>query len=236
MASINYNDFDESIKHYFNNLKNFKPLKKKEERVLLEDYLKNGNINARNILIQSNLKYACTLANSYRGKGVDLSELISEANSGLTESIDKYDLSKNVKIITYAKWWILQRLNNCVVSNYKTFTDDLPTDHEKQVNDESDDIINKSNNIEYEKLIADEIDCDNHNSELKYFVCELLDVLSDRERDLIEMYFGINGSYYNLEDIGKQYGITKERTRQIIEKSLLKMRSKVMLVEKMITY
>lgn len=232
MASIKFNDFDESIKQYFNNLKNFKPLKKKDERVLLEDYLQNGNINARNILIQSNLKYACTLANSYRGKGVELSELISEANNGLIESIDKYDLSKNVKVITYAKWWIIQRLNNCVVSNYKALTDDLPTDHEKQHSDiNNDEHISHHTTKECEHFIADEIDNEN-NLELKQTISELLDCLNERERDFVEMYYGINGSYYNLEDIGNMYNITKERTRQIIEKSLLKVRSNAMLMER----
>ena len=228
MGKFNFNDFDDSVKYYFDSLKHFKPLKKKEERKLLEEYLNKGNLNARDTLIKCNLKYACTLANSYRGKGVEFSDLIAEANNGLIESIEKYDLNKNVKLITYAKWWIMQRLNNCVSNNYKFLTDDLPTDHEKQKeNDE--DITNETTSNEYEKMVADEIDSDTHTLEVKYYVSELLNVLSEREREILEMYFGINGTYNNLEDIGKQFNITKERTRQIIEKSLLKLRSKAML-------
>lgn len=236
MAYLNYNDFDDSIKYYFNDLKAFKPLKKKEERRLLEDYHIRGNINARDMLIKSNLKYACTLANAYRGKGVEFAELICEANSGLIESIEKYDLSKNVKLITYAKWWILQRLNNCVSSNYKTLADQLPTDHERQDDDDGDETINDSTNNDYEKIVVDEIDSETRSVEVKYYINELLDILSERERDLIEMYFGINGSYYNLQDIGDQYGITKERARQIIEKSLLKLRSNVLSTNKIMTF
>ena len=61
-------------------------------------HLENGNLSSRNKLINSNLKYACSLANSYRGRGVDFSELISEANSGLIESIDRFDTKQNVKL------------------------------------------------------------------------------------------------------------------------------------------
>ena len=105
-----YEDFDGGAKAYFESLKKYTPLTKKEERKLLKQYKKNNDLNARNKLINSNLKYAAKLATSYRGRGLGYLELVSEANSGLIKSIDKYDMSNDVKLISYSKWWIMQNL------------------------------------------------------------------------------------------------------------------------------
>lgn len=231
MIKQNFTEIDNGVKEYFKSLKSFKSLRKSEERALLKDYLENGNLSSRNKLINSNLKYACTLANSYRGRGVDFSELISEANSGLIESIDKFDTKQNVKLITYAKWWIMQRLNAYIANKYKHSGDELPTDHQEQTCDDDENISDKTNNTSYEQFVTDEIDSEKNNADKKRFIYSLLENLDEREREIIELYFGLDGSYNTLETIGDMYGITKERTRQIIEKTLIKLRSYAMLVE-----
>ena len=101
-------DIDETVKSYFDGLKEFKPLSKKEERELLWKYKIGNDISARNKLINANLRYACKMASAYRNRGVSFSDLISEANMGLIEAIDKFDMSNDVKIISYSKWWIMQ--------------------------------------------------------------------------------------------------------------------------------
>jgi RNA polymerase primary sigma factor len=233
---INY-DIDECVKNYFKSVQTYTPLKKKDERALIEDYLLNGNISSRDKLIKANLKYASSIANTYRGRGVDYAELISEANAGLIESIDKYDLSKNVKLITYAKWWIVWHLNTCIANKYKHIADELPTDHQEQIDDEHISDMNEIvNNKNYEAYVADEIDSDKKNEDRKHLVSNLLDCLSERERDIIEMYFGINCNQINLEEIGEVYGITRERTRQIIEAAFKKVRSKAILIDEPIYF
>lgn len=230
MIKQNFAEIDNGVKEYFKSLKSFKSLRKSEERALLKDYLENGNLSSRNKLINSNLKYACTLANNYRGRGVDFSELISEANSGLIESIDKFDTKQNVKLITYAKWWIMQRLNAYIANKYKHSGDELPTDHQEQTND--DEIVSdKTNNSSYEQFAIDEIDTEKNNADKKRLVYSLLEHLDEREREIVELYFGLDGSNNTLETIGDLYGITKERTRQIIEKSLTKLRSHAILID-----
>lgn len=220
-------DIDEGIKEYFKTLKNFKPLKKKDEQVLLKEYLVNGNINARNVLIQSNLKYACSIANSYRGRGVDFSELISEANNGLIEGIEKFDMSKDVKVITYAKWWIIQRLNAYLNNKNKIKTDELPTEHEEQVYND-DGVSEKVEKEHSENYIVNDIDFEKNNNETKERVNILLSTLNERERDIVSLYYGLYGDYYNLDDIGESYNLTKERVRQIIETSFKKIRTQAL--------
>lgn len=226
MATTIKLDIDDSIREYFYSIKDTKPLKRKEERKLLLDYRLNGNIKSRDRLITSNLKYACTLANAYRNKGVDFSELISEANDGLIEAIEKYDLSQDVKLITYARWWITQRIRACLAREYNEQCDDLPTDREKQCEDDEEVIVNQ----DFNKLFVDEDIYDKKNDK-KLYLNKLLTALTEREKTIISCYYGLYGKMENLESIGDNYGITKERVRQIIEHSLKKIRTKALIMK-----
>ena len=60
---------------------------------------------------------------------------------------------------------------------------------------------------------------------LKSQLEKTLSVLSDREKDIISMYFGLDGQAMTLEQIGEEYGLTKERIRQVKQKALRKLRS-----------
>ena len=214
-------DINESVKEYFKSLNGVKPLKRKEERNLLFEYHINKNIDARNKFI-SNLKYTCSLANTYRGKGVDFEDLLSEANDGLIEAIEKYDLTQNVKLITYAKWWIIQRLNACIANNNKFLYDDIPIDNSKEVSDDEEIVDSHFNSFQ--------VDSNENNikKDNKILVNNLLKVLTERERDIIISYYGIYGGKENLEKIGLRYNLTKERIRQIIEYSFKKLRTEAL--------
>lgn len=214
-------DINESVKEYFKSLNSIKPLKRKEERKLLFEYHINKNIEARNKLIISNLKYTCTLANNYRGRGVDFEDLLSEANDGLIEAIEKYDLSQNVKLITYAKWWIIQHLNTCIADKNKFQYEEIPMDNSKEVSDEDEITDNYFNSFQSTSN-------ENNKKDNKMLVNKLLKVLTEREKDIIMSYYGIYGGKETLEKIGLRYDLTKERIRQIIEYSFKKLRTEAL--------
>ena len=113
-----YLEIDDGMKKYFKSLKHFKTLRKDEEHKLIEAYQKRKDNSARNKLIESNLKYTCKLANKYRGYGVSFDELIAEANDGLIEAIDNFDLSQDVKLITYSKWKSIQKMEKAINDSY----------------------------------------------------------------------------------------------------------------------
>ncbi|HQF35713.1 MAG TPA: RNA polymerase sigma factor RpoD/SigA, partial [Candidatus Cloacimonas acidaminovorans] len=71
---------------------------------------KNGDVDAMNKLIQANLKFVVKIASRYQNRGLSLSELISEGNIGLIKAIEKFDPDKDIKLISYAIWWIKQRI------------------------------------------------------------------------------------------------------------------------------
>jgi RNA polymerase sigma factor (sigma-70 family) len=69
---------------------------------------------AREALIRANLRFAFTIAKQYQHRGVDLADLVSEANAGLCRAADKYDPDVGVNFISYAVWWVRQALGAAV--------------------------------------------------------------------------------------------------------------------------
>jgi RNA polymerase primary sigma factor len=215
-------DVDETVENYLKSIRNLKSLPKKIEYEYILDYKLNNNIESRNIVVTANLKYACGLANSYRGKGVDFAELIAVANDGLMEAIEKYDIKEGTKFITYAKWWIIQRILYAITKTHKHSGYDIPTEKDIQ---EDDDEIPLTNNNDYDVLIVDDIDSDQNKMDIKLYVNKLLNNLSERERDIVSRYYGLYGTKENLFDISDEYNLTSERIRQIMEGAMKKIRS-----------
>lgn len=220
-------DIDECVENYFKNLKQFKPLKKEEERKLIEAYKLRNDISARNKLIEHNLKYACQLANTYRNKGLSFSDLISEANNGLIDAIEKYDIKQDVKLISYSKWWIIQRMQAALERENKLPREILEIDSSEETF-YNDDMYDENSYLDYEDNDFDYNEIMNN----KYLIERITSQISDRERDIIYRYYGINqNERYTLEEIGKEYKLTKERVRQIIDKAMTKMRSEALLID-----
>ena len=109
MANQHANDFTRTTEVYFEELKRYKPLTKAKERRLLKK-CKKGNLKAKNEILESNLRFVFDIAKHYTGRGVSISELISDGNVGLLRAIDKFDETKDVKFISYAVWWIKQAM------------------------------------------------------------------------------------------------------------------------------
>jgi RNA polymerase primary sigma factor len=82
----------------------------KEEEIKLAEAIKQGDPKAVQEMVRRNLKYVVTVANKYRGFGMSLQDLIEEGNIGLIQAAKRFDVSRNVKFITYAVWWIKQAI------------------------------------------------------------------------------------------------------------------------------
>ena len=92
-------------------LKRVPLLSREEERALIV-LAKTGDIKARNKLVESNLRFAMQLVRKYKSHTRDhLYDLLNEAAIGLSRAIESFDLSKDVKLISYAVWWMRQKIN-----------------------------------------------------------------------------------------------------------------------------
>lgn len=226
------NDFTETVRVYYDDLKKYKPLTKAKERRLLKR-CKKGNLKAKNEILEANLRFVFDIAKHYTGRGVPISELISDGNMGLLRAIEKFDESKDVKFISYAVWWIRQamlesikRRNTINFVEIEPNTDNDVSMDKKLIEDDEDDTY-FNNDFSNEN--------DEKESEIKIgqknIVIKLLNVLDERERDVIESYYGINDKKeLTLTDIGKKYNLSSERVRQIKKKGLMKLRTKMLLL------
>ena len=233
MANVSNLEIDSAVKQYYDSLSTFKSLTKDEEHELLKEYRYHNNLNARNKLITSNLRYACKLANAYRNRGVSYSELISEANDGLIESIDKFDLSQDVKLISYSKWWIMQKMQNAILKTNRMPESEFPKETEDQYEDNPDacPVVKVKQDAYEERFVIDDDNLEDEKNVFS-FIENIMSILSDREADIINMYYGRCGYKENtLEDIGKKYNLTKERVRQIMETAFRKIRSESMILD-----
>ena len=104
---------DKALQNYLAEISKYKTLTREEEHDLAIKARANDP-EAQSKLIQANLKFVVKIASHYQNRGLSLSELISEGNMGLIKAIEKFDPDKEIKLISYAIWWIKQRINLAV--------------------------------------------------------------------------------------------------------------------------
>lgn len=245
----------DEIQVYLKDIRKIKVMTPERERELSELIAKGGltDRQIRKIeqeLVEGNLRFVITVAKQYQNQGLPLPDLINEGNFGLLKAIRNFDWSKNLRFISYAVWWvrqsILQSLNdnartirlpvNVVQDLYKAKKEietsggslsdkfqNLPSiiDLDMNINDEGDTLIDIIKNEGAD--MPDE--AFNSQDVLKSKLIGLLDILDEREKVIIEDYFGLTGTCRTLEDIGSDFNLTKERVRQIKEKALRKLRN-----------
>jgi RNA polymerase primary sigma factor len=213
-------EHDKSVSTYFNEVANYKPLSKDEELELWRKYKYNGDMGARDKLISSNLKFVARIAKQYQGRGLSYADLIAEGNIGLIKALDKFDGERGYKIISYSVWWIRQTILEALAKRNTSNDEDLPLDYEKQTGDDD-----EQNEIIDENFVNDGLER-SQQLERDEIIRVLMEYLNQREKNIITKYYGLDGSKpKTLEEIGLEYGLTKERIRQIKNTSFKKMRS-----------
>ena len=220
------------------------------ERMMSEDITKSEKDKIQKELLEGNLRFVITVSKQYQNQGLDLSDLIAEGNYGLMKAIENFDWTKRLRFISYAVWWVRQSILQSLNENARTIR--LPVNVVQELHRAKKDMevagvelpekfVNLPYTINFDSPLNEEGDTlldvlSNPNAELadgnlsteetlKEKLLGMLDVLDEREKIIIEDYFGLSGTTRTLEDIGGDFSLTKERVRQIKEKALRKLRN-----------
>jgi RNA polymerase primary sigma factor len=98
-----------SLDHYLRDISVY-PLITREQEAALARRIRDGDQDALETLVRSNLRFVVSVAKKYQNQGVSLSDLINEGNLGLIRAAHKFDETKGIKFISYAVWWIRQAI------------------------------------------------------------------------------------------------------------------------------
>ena len=109
---------DGGIASYLEQIKKFPVLSEEEENKLVNDFVKNGNLESAQKLITSHLRLAAKIALTYRRYGLPMQDMISEANLGLMQAVKKFNPDKKVRLATYALWWIKAAIHDYILRSW----------------------------------------------------------------------------------------------------------------------
>ncbi|MBR6632730.1 MAG: RNA polymerase sigma factor RpoD [Clostridia bacterium] len=110
---------EDHVKMYLKDIGKIKLLSAEEE-IELAKKITEGDISARNVLVEANLRLVVSIAKRYIGRGMGLLDLIQEGNSGLIKAVEKFDYTKGYKFSTYATWWIRQAITRALADQSRT--------------------------------------------------------------------------------------------------------------------
>ncbi len=197
-----------------------KPLSAKDERFYIEK-MEQGDIEAKNKLIEHNLRLVAHIAKKYSGNVRDSEDLISLGTIGLIKGINSFDSSKGTRLATYAARCIENEILMLIRSNKKSqgdvsLNDPIGTDKEgNQIH--LMDIIGTD-----EEDVIKEIDS---RAKIKKLYSNIATLLDDREREIIKMRYGLaDGNEMTQAEVAAILGISRSYVSRIEKKAISKLR------------
>jgi RNA polymerase sigma factor (sigma-70 family) len=178
----------------------------------IEKFIDEAN-RVKNRIIQSNLRLVVNIAKRHVGPQTNFFELISDGNMSLIRAVDKFDYTRGFKFSTYASWAIM-----------KNFARSVPQDGVRRDRF----MTGRAELLEMSKDLRFEGDEGYHEPDIsvRQNIEKVLDQLESREREIVMRRFGLGEMQaQTLEEVGKHFGVTKERIRQIETRALNKLRN-----------
>lgn len=199
------------------------PLTTEEEKIYLEK-MKEGDIEARNILIERNLRLVAHVAKKYSSSNVDQDDLISIGSIGLIKGINSFDMDKNFKLATYVAKCIENEILMYLRSNKKRAYDvylNEPIGKDKDDNEVTLQEVLENN----ERNVEDEVDL---KFKIKILYEKMKKILKDREKLIIELRFGLNGKKPKTQkEIAKMMNISRSYVSRIETKAIGKLAKEI---------
>ena len=194
------------------------PLSKEQEFMELEKYQK-GDMEARNCLIEHNLRLVVYIAKRFESNPIFMEDLISIGTLGLIKAIQTFDMNKNIKLVTYASRCIENEILMYLRKKNKqkvevSFDEPLNIDYDGNELLLSD-ILGTSQDIVKEEFQKDED---------KKAVQYAIEQLEPREKEIMRMRYGIQGEEFTQKDIADKLGISQSYISRLEKRIILKLK------------
>jgi RNA polymerase primary sigma factor len=254
----------DSLQLFFNEARKY-PLLTAAEEIELAQRIEKGDVEAKDRMINSNLRLVVSVARKYQGHGLTLGDLVQEGMLGLIRATEKFDWRRGFKFSTYATLWIRQAIQRGLENSSRTIR--LPVhiaQRERKINRTERELATKLGREPTEEELAEAVElpidqvieirkaarpltsldqpvgddgetafgdllasnAPNPEDEVVQdagtsAVQRAVDALPERERDVVELRFGLGGREPTpLRETGRRLGISAERVRQIEEDAL----------------
>ena len=252
------------LQHYLAEIRKYRFLTREEEHRLAVRYQQEDDLDAVSKLVMANLKVVVVIAMEYKNLGMNLMDIIQEGNLGLMKAVKKFDPYRDIRLVTYATWWIRAYILRYIINNWrlvkigttqaqrklfynlmkeKARLESLGYEagpkliahglgvKEKEVIEMDQRLGNREISLDEplredsetpllsmipsrEPSIDDKLADEETSSLFREKIKEFSRTLNERDLDILQNRI-LSESPRSLSEIGEQYGISKERVRQL---------------------
>lgn len=242
----------DSVRMYLKDISKYPLLTPEQERELAIKAI-NGDKQAKDKLIESNLRFVVSIAKQYQGKGLELEDLISTGNLGLIRAVDSFEPERELRFLSYAGWWIRDFIINEIMNNgkeiripfnkaitinkinqalirFEAVNERPPTaDELAELLEIEENSVKELMNITDLSIVKDlsEVDASytpEININHEFLIRFLYANLSKTEAKVLCESFGIGTEEKDIKQIADERNLTIERVRQIKNTAILKLR------------
>lgn len=198
-----------------------RPLSAERERECLEAYRESGDMNARNELIEHNLRLVAHIIKKYYSTAVDQDDLISIGTIGLIKAVNTFDYTKGIRLATYAS----RCVENEILMHFRagkksaqdvSISEPIDTDKDGQQ-------LTLIDVLAQDDTIVDDLELKLNAEKLRRYIAEALD---EREQQVIQWRYGLAGKERTQREVAKTLGISRSYVSRIEKKALEKLKKR----------
>ena len=228
------NDRNDAFGAYIKEIGCEKLISAEEEKVLAEK-IKDGDKRAMEQLLRTHLKLVVSIANHYRGRGVDVADLVCEGNVALIKAVRKYDASQGSRFSSYAHPFIRHAIEEAIEKQAGLYRvpSDMNTSAERRCAKplSADAPLGGRENVTLLSVIADPSSPvpgsdDTEKGDIMEMLEERMPRLNEREKRVMSLIYGVGCNRHTMAEAAALLGLKRERVRQIRNTAFRKMRGK----------
>jgi len=217
---------DSTLNKYLDEIGQRTLLSDEEERQLSER-IKQGDQQAVGKLVEANLRFVVKIAVEYRGKGLQMDDLISEGNIGLMAAASRYDGSRSTRFVNFAAAYVRRQIERAIDEQNGLYKVPRDADVVTRKNGQPLSVgapLGQRRNVSLLSVLvnhdAPQADERVYSEDIEQAIEFALLSLSERESQVVNRFFGLDREHETMAEIAEDMGLKRERVRQIRNRAI----------------